>query len=176
MSRIRFFPAIAGLVLVLCPAPAWTINKCVDADGAISFQDGPCPEGVDAVVVTLRPEAGADGADGDASDAAAGSGPDADDDRFDTEILELVSVQATFEGCAGLSDGFAQRHHAVLAQWRSLNAGALQRLGGSGRYRMLKERGVEQMRTDSQGGAGPMLARFCEGQFIPALQQALDNG
>lgn len=31
--------------LLLAALPAWAVNKCTGADGRISFQDAPCPEG-----------------------------------------------------------------------------------------------------------------------------------
>lgn len=42
MNPIRY-AACALLLLLGFLAPAWAINKCTDADGKVSFQDGPCP-------------------------------------------------------------------------------------------------------------------------------------
>ncbi|WP_460553800.1 DUF4124 domain-containing protein [Comamonas piscis] len=36
-------------------APAWAINKCVDAQGRTSFQDEPCAAGQKAEAITVTP-------------------------------------------------------------------------------------------------------------------------
>lgn len=156
----------AGLLLAFTANAAWAVNKCVDADGNISFQDQPCPEGVDAAVIDTRT-----GLAVSPPLPEVGEGPDADDESEDEAILELVSVQATYEGCNNVSDGFADRHGALLAQWKTANAMVLARYGNSGRYRQLLERGLERMRLGAAGNARTQLATFCEGQFVTALAQ-----
>ena len=51
---------LSGLVLLACvvgASDARAINKCVGADGRVSFQDGPCPGKGEAI--TVRPASGA---------------------------------------------------------------------------------------------------------------------
>ena len=47
----------AGLLAAasLLSAPAWAINKCVDAQGRTSFQDEPCAAGQKAEAITVTP-------------------------------------------------------------------------------------------------------------------------
>ncbi len=47
----------AGLLATasLLSAPAWAINKCVDAQGRTSFQDEPCAAGQKAETITVTP-------------------------------------------------------------------------------------------------------------------------
>ncbi len=47
----------AGLLAAACclSAPAWAINKCVDAQGRTSFQDEPCAAGQKAEAITVTP-------------------------------------------------------------------------------------------------------------------------
>lgn len=47
----------AGLIAAACclSAPAWAINKCVDAHGRTSFQDEPCAAGQKAEAITVTP-------------------------------------------------------------------------------------------------------------------------
>lgn len=47
----------AGLLAAACclGAPAWAINKCVDAQGRTSFQDEPCAAGQKAEAITVTP-------------------------------------------------------------------------------------------------------------------------
>lgn len=162
--------AAACLLLALNAGDAWSVNKCVDADGHVSFQDQPCPEGVTSDIVDPRT-----GAVVSPPLPEFGDGPDVEDESQDEAILELVSVQATYEGCAMVSAGFAERHAPVLARWKSANATPLAQFGNSGRYRTLMERGLERMRLGAAGNARTRLASFCEGQFIGELAQTLGD-
>lgn len=159
-----------GLLWIWAAGDALAVNKCVDVEGNISFQDQPCPDG--AATETIDPRTGAA-----VSPALPvfGEGPEADDDSEDEAILALVSVQATYEGCAMVSEGFAERHAALLARWKTANATALAQFGNSGRHRMLMERGLQQMRLGAASSARTQLARFCEVQFIPSLVPTLGD-
>lgn len=55
--RYARYPFVAGLLAAasLLSAPAWAINKCVDAQGRTSFQDEPCAAGQKGETITLTP-------------------------------------------------------------------------------------------------------------------------
>lgn len=55
--RYARYPLVAGLLAAasLLSAPAWAINKCVDAQGRTSFQDEPCAAGEKGETITVTP-------------------------------------------------------------------------------------------------------------------------
>lgn len=55
--RYARYPLVAGLLAAasLLSAPAWAINKCVDAQGRTSFQDEPCAAGEKGESITVTP-------------------------------------------------------------------------------------------------------------------------
>lgn len=42
-TKAKFLGAGLAAALITAAAPAWAINKCVGADGKVSFQEQPCP-------------------------------------------------------------------------------------------------------------------------------------
>ena len=59
MKMVMRRAACAGVLLVgvALAGPSWAVNKCVGADGRVSFQDAPCAGAGGAIVV--RPASGA---------------------------------------------------------------------------------------------------------------------
>lgn len=59
MKMVMRCAACAGVLLVgvALAGPSWAVNKCVGADGRVSFQDAPCAGAGGAIVV--RPASGA---------------------------------------------------------------------------------------------------------------------
>lgn len=170
MTARCLLPLLTGLCLAVLSGSAWSINRCVDADGAISYQDQPCPDGVASETIDVRT-----GAVVSPPLPEVGEGPEAGDESEDEAILALVSIQATFEGCALASEGFSERHGELLARWRQANVHQLARYGRSGRYHELFERGMQRMRLGAAGDSRSALAAFCEGQFIPQLVSTLGD-
>ncbi len=155
-----------SVILLMLPAPeAMAISKCIDNAGKITYLEGECPDNEKQQALKVQPRP-----TNEASTNPLSSGPAADDDRQDGAILELVSVQATYEWCAAASPDFSQQHAAIYTAWREANAGALAKFENSGRYKHLLENGRRQQNAQSMPGASKEIVRFCETQFIPVLQ------
>lgn len=172
MADKAFASIVTAILLALAATDAAAINKCTDKAGKITYQEGKCPDNASQHVIkppTPRP------APDTRSRPEPVGGPGADDKREDDTIVHLVSVQTGFEGCVNASPGFAQRHAATYAAWRSDNASALARLESSERYRVILENGRRQLGDPSMHmpGVREKLAKFCEVQFIPALRNTL---
>ncbi len=50
--------ALCAACLWLAAAPSWALNKCVDAQGKVTFTDTPCASSSKAAVATVKPASG----------------------------------------------------------------------------------------------------------------------
>lgn len=57
MNGMRLCRASVVVIAAAAAMPVWAINKCIGADGAVQFQDAPCPGRGEQIKV--RPAAGA---------------------------------------------------------------------------------------------------------------------
>ena len=172
-QTIRF--CAASLALLVFALQAEAVNKCVDKDGRVSYQEAKCPHDAKEQVLALPSRAQTAASARRAGASAAG--PVANDPREDEAILQLASVQSGYEGCVAASPDFAARHEAVYSAWRKANAAGLEKYEGSERYRQILENGRKQLRSPNWNmpGVQAKLAQFCDAQFIPALKDRLQR-
>ena len=163
MMRTLALLCAAGALATAFPAAA--INKCVDASGKTTYQEGACAEGAKAGTVKI-----------DAAPARAPSASDKplspEEDKEDPRMLDTVSTQGLYDNCMQASPGFSDRHSATYDAWRRSRAELFARLARSPRYQQVLERARSQGRDQFLRVPGGMqkLAQFCEAQFIPALK------
>jgi hypothetical protein len=50
-----FAKLAAAALLTLAVSPAWSVNKCTGADGAVSYQEAPCVPGAGGQKLKLQP-------------------------------------------------------------------------------------------------------------------------
>ncbi|MGZ5098022.1 MAG: DUF4124 domain-containing protein [Usitatibacter sp.] len=151
---------LTAAALALAASEAAAINKCVDKSGKVTYQEDKCPDDAKQDVLKAPPGLSS------ASPAAP------DDDREDPRMLDLVSMQLGYEGCATASSDFAQLYAADYSAWRAGNATLWARLERSARYQGVLKTGREQLRVQLlQVAAAPaQYIAFCKGRFIPVMK------
>lgn len=166
LRRSRHFTfIITTLFLTLTANSASAINKCVDSGGNVTYQESACPENDNQQDIKLRQQPST------VKSASKEHGPTANDSSEDATILELVSVQTTYELCTKVSPAFAEKNAPLLKEWNAQNSAKLARFEKSERYKLLLENGRSQSAQHMQmPGIGTQLAKFCEVQFLPALR------
>ena len=129
--------AIAA-VLALATLQAHAINKCIERNGKVSYQNGPCPANTrqeNVKVYAPPPPPPSKGPAQPVSPLNAWGLVKPDQDGPDPVMDQLVSTMTTYEGCETAAPAFAKAHGAQYEAWRSSNASLLDRLTRSQRYR-----------------------------------------
>lgn len=156
---------LAAAAIALSATDAAAINKCVDKSGKVSYQEGKCPDDAKQDVLKAPP-------------GSSPAGPLApEDDPEDQRLLDLVSMQLGYEGCAAASPDFAQLYAADYKAWRARNAALLVRVDRSPRYQGVFKTGREQLRIQlMQVAAAPaQYIAFCKGRFMPVMKNSTPN-
>jgi hypothetical protein len=164
----RALASLCAAALLAWALPAAAINKCVDANGKTSYQEGACPEGAKQGTLKLDPAPAPKG--------AAAAGPlSPEEDKEDPRMLEFVATQGTFDSCVEASPGFEKRHADTYNAWRRAHAQLVEHLSRSPRYQAVLERSRNQNREKvlRVPEGAQKLAQFCEAQFIPGLKNTL---
>ena len=165
MNRIL---VLAATFLSLAALDAAAINKCVDKNGKVSYQEGACPEdGKSEVIRTPPPAPSPDEAD--AAPARKSAPKSEAGDPEDPHMQMLVSTLATYELCA-VEPSFNAKYGATFANWKSRNAALFDRLGRSPRYQTALEAAREQTKTQASKSIDKFVA-FCDTTFAPAVQK-----
>lgn len=163
----RPLASLAAAALALCALDAAAINKCVDRNGKVTYQEAECPK--DDKAQTIRPQTGGGPAPEEKEETAETRKPvnPADDDKDDPRMMMTVSTLANYETCS-MEPAFNEKHGATFNNWRSRNKENLARLERSVKYQGVLEQMRNQVRT--QAVASPdKFTTFCDATFAPAV-------
>jgi len=142
--------SIAAAALALAAMQAHgMINKCIDRNGKVSYQEGVCPDGTTQEKVTVMPgpQPAPQAAPAQAGDAASHELLGAKQDVADPRMDALVAKLARYEGCES-APNWSRTGEPAYQAWRAQNAELLDRLPRSQRY--MKVLVVERQRVKSQ--------------------------
>ena len=164
MMKLLAASGAAALAIVATDAAA--INKCVDKNGKVSYQETACPVDVKAEVIRAPSSPGGESEKAEADPKAA---PDeGNPDREDPHMLTLVSTLANYDQCSAASPEFTAANAVTFNNWRTRNAKLFERLAKSPRYEAILENTRGQVRAQSSYAPDKFVA-FCNSQFAPAV-------
>ena len=167
----RFF-ALAAAFLSLAALDAAAINKCVDKNGKVSYQEGDCPQDGKSEVIRT-PVAPPSPDEPDAAPTKKSAPKSEAGDPEDPHMQMLVSTLATYELCA-VEPSFNTKYGPTFANWKSRNAALFERLGRSPRYQTALEASREQTKAQASKSIDKFVV-FCDTQFAPAVQKNYGN-